>query len=111
MTEKTEKRAAPRPVARKTAAIVADTVVPFKATRQVSDRLSWPEASTLNANELKSIYALLAYVAYQQQVQQQTVAAILGTRFGVEEVTQLKTKDYEEVIRFLVDLNVELMKN
>ncbi len=106
MTEKTQKRAAPRQPAR-----TADNVVPFKASRQVGERVTWPEVSTLNANELKSIYALLAYVSYQQQVQQQTVAAILGMRFGVEEVTQLQTKDYEEVIRFLVDLNVELHKN
>lgn len=106
MTEKTQKRAAQRQPAR-----AANNVVPFKASRQVGGRVAWPEVSTLNANELKSIYALLAYVSYQQQVQQQTVAAILGTRFGVEEVTQLQTKDYEEVIRFLVDLNVELHKN
>jgi hypothetical protein len=79
----------------------------LKTSEQASDRISFYGLSPLNENELKSVYALLAYVAHNQRVRQETVQAVVETRFGVDQVEKLAQKDYEEVIRFLVDLCVE----
>jgi hypothetical protein len=65
----------------------------------------------LNENEMKSVYALLAYVAYNKHIEQKTVQAVVEARFNVDQVEKLPQKSYEEVIRFLVDLCVEELLN
>jgi hypothetical protein len=66
---------------------------------------------TLNDGELKSVYALLAYVSHNENIRQETVQAIVEASFGVNHVARIQQKDYDEVIRFLVDLNVDEIKN
>jgi hypothetical protein len=58
----------------------------------------------LNENEIKSVEALIAYVAHNQQLDPRTIRTIVEARFGVHDVMLLRQKDYEEVIRFLVDV-------
>jgi len=65
----------------------------------------------LNENELKSVSALLAYTAHTQHADEKTVRAIVETKFGVKDVTALPQKNYDEVIRFLVDLQLDLIVN
>ena len=62
---------------------------------------------TLNELELKSVKAVIAYVAHMQTASDVTVSSILGAKFGASDVTELRQKDYDEVIRFLVDLNLK----
>jgi len=85
----------------------AQNAILLKASSHVIGRITCREMSPLNANELKSVNALLAYVAYNQQVEQETVQAVVEARFGVDQVEKLPQKDYEEVIRFLVDLSMD----
>lgn len=61
----------------------------------------------LQKNELNSVKALLAYVAYNQQVEEERVRAITCARFDVPEVTTLPRKSFDEVVRFLVDLRLD----
>jgi len=79
----------------------------YQATRCVQGR----KVSTLNENELKSVYALLAYVSHNENTRQETVQAIVEANFGVNHISRLQQKDYEEVIRFLVDLRIDEMRN
>ena len=72
-------------------------------TEQKSDRL--------NNLELTSIYALLAYTAYDKHISEDTVRETVTTKFGVPDVKQLPRQSYEEVIRFLVDMQVDLIMN
>lgn len=55
--------------------------------------------------ELKSISALVAYVAHTQQVSEELIASMLAGRFGADDVSHVERRHYDAVIRYLVDLN------
>jgi len=65
----------------------------------------------INDRELNSINALLAYVSYNQNVRQETVAMVVEAQFGVDNVAKIKRADYMHAIEFLVDLRMEEMMN
>ncbi|MGE3623586.1 MAG: hypothetical protein AB7H77_06935 [Bdellovibrionales bacterium] len=89
----------------------------IKPARQVSgsshssDRIQTRDMQPLNANELKSVYALLAYIANNENLRQETVQVIIEAKFNVNHITKIPHKDYEEVIRFLIDLRIDEMKH
>ena len=58
----------------------------------------------LNRDELMSVTAVIAYVAYKQKINEASVCAMLTARFEVDDVKELTAADYDEAIRFLVDL-------
>jgi hypothetical protein len=61
----------------------------------------------LNENELKSVSALICYVAHDRKADQSSISADVTKRFGVSGLDQLRRQSYEEIIRFLVDMCVE----
>lgn len=65
----------------------------------------------LNAGELTSIRALLAFAAQNQNVKEDTVRAITARHFGVEAVEQIDSRSYDEAVRFLVDTQIKLLIN
>lgn len=83
----------------------------LSASRHTTSRARGRDLSTLNENELKSVYALLAFVAHNENARQETVQAIVEANFNVNHVSRLQQKDYEDVIRFLVDLRIDEMRN
>lgn len=70
-----------------------------------------PQIERINERELMSIYALLAYVAYNQNVRQETVQMIVEAEFGVDHVAKIKRDDYMRAIEYLVDLKMGEMIN
>lgn len=60
----------------------------------------------LNANEAKSVRALLSYVAHKHNMKEQTVCAIVEAFFHVSEIRKLPRQDYEAVIKYLVDFEL-----
>jgi len=78
-----------------------------RASHHVTDRMTGYGTKPLRANELQSIYALFAWVANEQGAAEETVQAMTETHFLVNDVTKLQQKDYDEVIRFLVDLRID----
>lgn len=78
---------------------------------QVADTLRAAQVEQINERELTSINALLAYVAYNQNVQQDTVKMIVEAEFGVEQVENLRRDDYMRAIEFLVDLKMDEVMN
>jgi hypothetical protein len=84
---------------------------PLSVSAQASSRVQTRDMQSLNDSELKSVYALLAYVAHNENIPQETVQAIVEANFGVNHVARLQHKDYDEVIRFLVDLRIDEMSN
>jgi hypothetical protein len=78
-----------------------------RASHHVTDRMQGYGTTPLRANELQSVYALFAWVANEQGAAIDTVQAMTETRFSVNDVTKLQQKDYDEVIRFLVDLRID----
>ncbi len=83
----------------------------IRISRYTGDKVFCHELRTLNELELNSIYALLAYVADNQNVAQDTVQHIVTAQFGVNDVTKLRENDYDFAIRFLVDLRLDEMRN
>lgn len=69
------------------------------------------QVERVSDKELTSIYALLAYVAYNQNVRQDTVQMILEAQFGVDHVAKLRRHDYMHAIEFLVDMRMEEIMN
>ena len=65
----------------------------------------------LNDIELQSIYSMIAYVAYSQGACQNTVASVLTSKFGGEDVKALPSRDYQQMIEFLVDLEMDKVLN
>lgn len=88
----------------------AENVIRFKTSDHFS-ALRAREHALLNANELKTIYALLAYVSYNQHVRQDVVRHAVEKKFKVSDVNYLEQKDYDEVVRFLVDLRLDELKD
>lgn len=72
---------------------------------------SEPDDITLNALELTSIKALLAYTAHDRKVSEDLVREILSTRYGIDDVEKLPAHAYDDAIRFLVDIQVDLLTN
>lgn len=92
---------------------VADTlkVATTPETAFHSDQTTLPKIERINERELTSIYALLAYVAYNQNVRQETVQMIVEAEFGIDHVTKLPRADYMRAIEFLVDLRMDEVMN
>jgi hypothetical protein len=74
----------------------------FDTAKRDTDYLMKP----LNELEVTSVRALVAYVAHTQSASDVTVCEVLGAKFGAPDVGALRRRDYDEVIRFLVDLKL-----
>lgn len=83
----------------------------FRASPQVGERMSTLWGQIINERELMSIYALLAYVAHNQNVHQDLVQMVVAAEFGVESVSKIRRDDYERAIAFLVDLRLDELVN
>jgi hypothetical protein len=70
-----------------------------------------PSLDVMNQYEMTSIRALLAWAANEQKAPTETIQAVTEVRFNVDNVAQLPRKDYDEVIKFLIDLRLDEMKN
>jgi len=60
----------------------------------------------LNTRERRAIGCLFAWVAVEQHTEEAKVRIITAARFGVDDAEALPRKDYDEVIRFLLDLRI-----
>ena len=60
----------------------------------------------LSNNEMKSVTAMIAYVAHTQNIGEETVSSILAVAFGVKDANSLLRKHYDAAIKYLVDLRV-----
>ena len=65
----------------------------------------------LNKLELNSVIALVAYVSHAQKANEETVRDVLKTAFSVNDIKALLASQYDEVIRFLVDLRLNEIIN
>lgn len=61
--------------------------------------------------ELTSVYALLAYVAHQQNVRQDTVQMVVEAEFNVDDVSKIPHDKYMDAVEFLVDLRMDEVMN
>jgi len=85
--------------------------VTMQSSHHLADRMQGYGLKALQKNELQSIYALFDWVANEQRSAKETVQAMTEVRFSVKDVTSLQQKDYDEVIKFLVDLRIDEMRH
>ena len=90
----------------------ADSSMPrTMVSPHIADTLKTPQVECINDRELISINALLAYVSYNQNVQQETVQMIVESEFGIDSIAHLRRDDYMRVVEFLVDLKMDEVIN
>ena len=69
------------------------------------------DESPVNALEERSIRAMVAYAAHCQQVKEETVQAIVLAQFSVNDIVEIPSRSYDEVTRFLVDTQFDMVLN
>ena len=80
--------------------------------KALSDNLNALRAGpTLNDAEMKSIRSLVAYVAYDRDIDETVVHSLIESHFNVDDLTKIRGRDYNDLVQFLVDLNVDLLLN
>jgi hypothetical protein len=72
-------------------------------------RAARQDATPLTGHKLISIYTLLAHTANDHKVHEGIVRQAITTRFGVDEISKIPGNVFEDVVRFLVDLQVEML--
>ncbi len=65
----------------------------------------------VNDIELKALAGMIAYVAYNQQVDETTVCEILTAHYGIDKVKALPARLYQNAIEYLVDLKISNIMN
>ncbi len=65
-------------------------------------------ADTMSDRELTSIKALLAFMAHDHNISEESVREAVTSHFGVDDVKNLPRQKYDDVIRFLVDIQVDM---
>ncbi len=69
------------------------------------------EEKPLNEIELNSITALIAYVAYTQEISQETALSVLNAQYDVEDPKNIPARSYLDAMEFLVDLDMKKVVN
>lgn len=64
-----------------------------------------PQEAPVNSRELFSLQALIAYMAYQKGVQEELVQSLVEMRFKVKNIEEIASRNFEEAVRYLVDLD------
>lgn len=62
------------------------------------------EEPYLNKLERQSIQSLIFFLAYENDVKETFFLKLLEERFGARDVKELRKKDFDAVIRYLIDL-------
>ncbi len=83
----------------------------FKKAARVATWVHSPALQPMNEREMGVIHSLFAWVAAEQDTAPEIVREITEARFAGDEQGGLKRKDYDEVIRFLVDLRIDEMRD
>lgn len=73
--------------------------------------LKQKQQKVLNAIETKAIDGMIAYVAYTQKANEDTVRSVVTANFGVEEVALIPSERYAAVVEYLVDLKMDVVLN
>ncbi|HAX90733.1 MAG TPA: hypothetical protein DCY07_00795 [Rhodospirillaceae bacterium] len=76
----------------------------FLALRKTNEK-------TVNDAELKALYGMIAYVGYNQEVDEETVCSVLSSHYGIETVRSLPSRLYQNAIEYLVDLEMKKIVN
>lgn len=66
---------------------------------------------TLNGLELRSVQALISYVAYSHSISEDCVLSLLNGYFETDSVEKIYQADFDSAVTFLVDLNPRVVMN
>ncbi|MDE1902046.1 MAG: hypothetical protein KGI37_10455 [Alphaproteobacteria bacterium] len=66
---------------------------------------------SLNKFELISVRSLVEYAAHSQKASAVIVHEALIDHFGVQDITQIPSRSYDDAVRFLVDIKVDMLLN
>jgi len=67
------------------------------------------ETAALNERELVSLYALLAYTAYDRKISEDSVHKAVSHHYGINDIKHLPGSAFESAIRFLIDFQGDML--
>lgn len=65
----------------------------------------------LNPIETMAVNAMVAYTAYRSQVSEDKVRAMAAQHFSTDDLSQLPSQQYANIIQYLVDLEIPRLLN
>jgi hypothetical protein len=77
----------------------------------VTTRVNAPGLEPMNSYELRAIENLCAWIAEEQDAAPETVRSVTEASFRAHDVGAIPRKDYDEVIRFLLGLRLDDIRN
>lgn len=100
-----------------------DNICPQANVQKTSKALTDEEALALGVSSLRqvrnsvtqkeqwAIKSMMSYVAFKQNISEETVRSILLAHLDVEEMMDIPAKQYDQAICFLVDFNISKILN
>jgi hypothetical protein len=67
--------------------------------------------SLVVAHEANAIMTLVALVSSEQNMNEEVICALIAQRFRVPAIEQLQRRQYDEVVRYLIDLDIRELLN
>jgi hypothetical protein len=87
------------------------TPVHLEAEGHVTTNPQIQSPDVVNGYELQAIENLSAWVAEEQELAPEAVRSITEASFGVRDVGAIPRNIYDDVIRFLIDLRIDDIRN
>lgn len=81
-------------------------LIGLKALRQKLATLRTDDDG-LDKSQLTSVQALISFAAYERGVNEDVMRTLVCKQFGISDIANIPGKNYEEVRRFLTDLNIK----
>jgi hypothetical protein len=83
----------------------------LKALKEKLAKMRAEEDQEEDPKQNMSIPALIAYIAYDRGVNEEVVRAMLFKQFVIKDISEIAEENFQDVRRFLVDLNVIKVMN
>jgi len=80
-------------------------------TSDFCSNIEIPVSDKLNDIEHNAIKNIIACIAHAENKSYETVENIVASAFEVKSIKDISQKDYEQVVRFLVELNTKCVIN
>jgi hypothetical protein len=69
------------------------------------------DCSPVAAHEANAIMTLVALVSSEQNMNEEVICELVAQRFRVPAIEQLQRRQYDEVVRYLIDLDIRELLN
>lgn len=69
------------------------------------------DGECLNRLEAESVATLIAYTAHSEEISESVVRDMVASRFYADDISKIHSRDYDSVVRYLVDFRPKEIMN